>query len=595
MSIIAGSVSNKSSVFSHYAEVTVLDNSIVNNQTQVRVDSVLKTTNTAYMFDTVGTRNCYIMVDSKKVLDQNIRIDCNPWASNPYVVVSWTGWITHESDGKKTIDVQTYIDGSANSYGPNNCIASGSVPLPDIPRTSSVVATDANIGSASSIIINRNDTSFVHSLWYRFSGQSLWNLIVEGTALTTYGWVVPTQAYALIPTEKQISCEILCRTFSGSTAIGDSVATMTATAAESNCRPDISAVAADVNEKTLALTGNPSFIVKGQSNIRTVISASPKNSADIKSLSVRFGDGKSAAGEDTTVEGVESNQIIADVVDSREYSASYPIPGLTLIPYIPLSIAVQVPRDDPVSGNATLTAKGNYFNGSFGSRSNSLHASFLIKPKGGAYGDIIPLTPAVSENSYTIECSLSNLDYRTEYVIEFSISDQLISKTFEIPILKGEPLFDWGEEDFRFNIPVLMSGNPVSGLPVPTMDSDAVPKSYVDKISMDFIEAQGSIDGWIYRKWNSGIAECWQMHTFTPSTTGMQNLSIEYPFTFNSSMYPIVNATLGQNGPIADDVMACNSAGNLPNYLTTCNLCVKGITTTAWFISVGIQVVGRWK
>lgn len=36
----------------------------------------------------------------------------------------------------------------------------------------------------------------------------------------------------------------------------------------------------------------------------------------------------------------------------------------------------------------------------------------------------------------------------------------------------------------------------------------------------DYITEQGEIDGWTYRKWNSGIAECWKVWysgTFAPT------------------------------------------------------------------------------
>ena len=54
----------------------------------------------------------------------------------------------------------------------------------------------------------------------------------------------------------------------------------------------------------------------------------------------------------------------------------------------------------------------------------------------------------------------------------------------------------------------------------------------------DFVVAQGTSGIWAYRKWNSGYAECWGAHSFTPSWTVAGNLyycytsAISLPFTF---------------------------------------------------------------
>lgn len=67
--------------------------------------------------------------------------------------------------------------------------------------------------------------------------------------------------------------------------------------------------------------------------------------------------------------------------------------------------------------------------------------------------------------------------------------------------------------------------------------------------TVDYIVEQGSTDDWIYRKWNSGIAECWRVREYTVVTDwgGSSNfsgfyyphsssswISVKYPFTFSS-------------------------------------------------------------
>ena len=57
--------------------------------------------------------------------------------------------------------------------------------------------------------------------------------------------------------------------------------------------------------------------------------------------------------------------------------------------------------------------------------------------------------------------------------------------------------------------------------------------------SRDYVVEQGTKDGWTYRKWNSGWAECWYFGTVTPTTrTAIGSvyytdvISLTYPFSF---------------------------------------------------------------
>lgn len=66
---------------------------------------------------------------------------------------------------------------------------------------------------------------------------------------------------------------------------------------------------------------------------------------------------------------------------------------------------------------------------------------------------------------------------------------------------------------------------------------------------IDYIVEQGSNDNWTWRKWNSGIAECWRVREYTvtgdwDASSNFSNfycphssafwMSVEYPFAFTS-------------------------------------------------------------
>ena len=77
-------------------------------------------------------------------------------------------WIDHTSDGSKTLSCSAVLDFTSGSYSPGDFTPSGTMQLTTIPRASAITGTDANIGSASTIIINRAVDSFTHTITYSF-------------------------------------------------------------------------------------------------------------------------------------------------------------------------------------------------------------------------------------------------------------------------------------------------------------------------------------------------------------------------------------------------------------------------------------------
>lgn len=122
--------------------------------------------------------------------------------------------------------------------------------------------------------------------------------------------------------------------------------------------------------------------------------------------------------------------------------------------------------------------------------------------------------------------------------------------------------------------------------------------------TQDFVVGQGAIGGgdvvWVYRKWNSGIAECWCTSTMTISGTGTVWVSPyyyvylprpSYPFTFTSAPVEIVSAM----GSSVNSFWVGRDADNTVSqtayyYALKQNGFVNGSTlTVAYFVK------GRWK
>lgn len=377
--------------------------------------------------------------------------------------------INHNADGGKTITISGSVTGpTGTSMAGKVTSGSKSVALDTIPRASSVSATNANIGSKPTITINRASSSFTHTLTYSFGGLT-GTIATKTTATSITTWTVPTSFYAKIPNDPSGVCTITCDTYNGTTKIGTSTCTFTATAAESACAPSVSVTAVDTNADVIALTGSNKRIVKGFSDVKVTTTATAKNSASISSVSVTCGSAKKT-GTSVTFDDAESATIKATATDSRGYPTTATASGLTLVNYIVPTIKETISRESPTSDTVNISVNGNWFNGSFGSVTNTLRVQVRYKPKSQAsYADsdkYVDMTVTTSGNTYTATLSLSGLEYTQAYSIRIRASDAIhvydgalaepVYRNTEIS--KGIPVFDWGEDDFRFNVPLYSGG-----------------------------------------------------------------------------------------------------------------------------------------
>lgn len=382
----------------------------------------------------------------------------NRWTS---ALTYTTGWlsVSNKTTGTTALAIRVYSGMGTTRDKTYNYT------LPIDPAASKISATDANIESASTITITKYDSKFTTTVAYKAAGQSSYTTIWTKQTHTSYGWTIPDLLYDLIPNAKEIEIELRCQTYSGNTLIGTETCTLTATTSESKCKPSVSITAVDTNTNTIALTGNNKKIIKGFSDVKVTTTAEEKNSAEISTVSVTCGSEKKT-GTIVTFSGAESEKITATVKDSRGYSVNAALGGLKLVNYIVPTIVASVSRESPTSDQVNISVKGNWFNGSFGSVTNTLKVQVRYKPKNQAeYADsdkYSDMTVKTSGNTYTATLSLTGLVYTSAYSIRIRVRDAI--HEYEGPlanpiyrnteISKGVPVFDWGENDFQFNVPV---------------------------------------------------------------------------------------------------------------------------------------------
>lgn len=375
-----------------------------------------------------------------------------------------TGWlsVSNKTTGTTALSIHLY----SGSGSDRNATYNYSLPID--PAASKIGATDANIESTSTITITKYNSKFTTTVSYKAAGQSSYTAIWTKQTHTSYGWEIPSSLYSLIPNAKEIEIELRCQTYNGSTLIGTETCTLTATTSQSKCEPTVSVAAVDSNANTVELTGSNKKIIKGFSNLKVTTTATAKNSATISSVTVKCGSSKKT-GTAVTFSGAEIANAEVTAKDSRGYTKNAMV-AITLIDYIKPTIVASAERESPTSDSVKISVSGKWFNGTFGSVTNTLTVDVRYKPKSQSeYTDsdtYKTITVTKSGNTYSGSITISGLSYKKAYDFRIRVRDAIhkhqgaISDPVwrNIGISKGVPVFDWGESDFRFNVPLYSGG-----------------------------------------------------------------------------------------------------------------------------------------
>ena len=382
---------------------------------------------------------------TKKSVSRSLTLSPN----NSWVYAgSATVTVSHGSDGKKSIKISA--SGGISSTSFTSTSLSKTVALDNIPRTSTVIATNSNIGSATKITINKASSKFTHTLTCLF-GATIIDIIAVKTDASSLTWTVPTSLYAKMPNAKSGTCSINCTTYNGSTDIGFTTTKFTVTASESDCKPTLSPTVVDTNSVTSALTGDNSKLIKYYSTASTDSNATARNSATLASQNTTNGS-KTISTETGTFPNVENETFTFSATDSRGYT-TVSTKKVTMIDYVKLTCNLTA-NNPTADGNMTFTISGNYFNNSFGSVSNTLTVQYRYKKSDGSYGNWINLAAITNGNTYTASGNLSGLDYESPYTFQARALDKLTTINSKEVSVKSFPIFDWSSENFNFNVPV---------------------------------------------------------------------------------------------------------------------------------------------
>lgn len=456
----------------YYAILSITEQSQSNaaNSTTLAYALTLYSGNTRFSGYTIGYR---IKVDGVQIdYHDNTGNQTSIGRNEAKLVASGTTTVLHNDDGTKTISAEVELWTDSGAYLPVYISGSGQVALTQILRESTISATDANIGAVSMIAVNRKSAAYSHSIRYTFGSLSGYITADGGVSASevklssTYiGWTLPASFYAQIPNAKSGKCTLTCKTYSGSTQIGSAkTCTLTCVAAESACAPQIVASVEASDELTPTLTGSNTKLIRYCSDALCILSATARNSATLRQKRIA---GQVIDGTSRTIPAIEADAVTFDATDSRGYTAAVTV-AVDLVPYVKLTCRASSARETPTGDKVMLYISGSWYNGSFGASANAL----TLKYKLGGASAWTAVTPTLTGNTYSAQVELTGVSYNATHTLSVLAADKLSTVQVSDTIKRGVPVFDWGEEDFEFHVPVSFQGKTLSE--ILSLDGDEI-------------------------------------------------------------------------------------------------------------------------
>lgn len=238
---------------------------------QVSQDKVANTSQVRFQLALLNTTTTFAQYQCNAYIEfEGQRLN---WSGSPSMLgwyqtiplIDQTVTINHDSDGKKTFSVSAQFNGSGG-WSPRTLTISGiSFTLTDIPRLSSVSVDAGTIGSSVTININRQSSSFKHTIRYAWANKSG---TIASNVDTSTAWTIPLDFANDIPNSETGTGTIYVDTYSEGTMIGTQSATLIASVPAS-MKPTFKGVSlSDSNTAAQKVVRNANTFIQILSNIK---------------------------------------------------------------------------------------------------------------------------------------------------------------------------------------------------------------------------------------------------------------------------------------------------------------------------------------
>lgn len=397
----------------------------------------------------------YVIIDGTRY-DFKSSFNANATTSGSQTIFTKTLNIAHGNDGKKTLNYSGFYSTGVSS---GDITATGSKKLTDIPRQANITgAPNFNDEENPAITYSNPAGTAVEALKACIAKEDGATILVPYRDIsktgTSYTFNLTTAEREALRKATPNSNTLVVKFYVQTTIAGVVYySSIAKTLTIKNPSPTLSPTAVDANATTKTLTGDANKFIKYYSNASFSVGAAAVKNSTIKSTKVVCG-AKSSTSASGTLNAVESGTFTFSATDSRGNTTTKTLTK-TLVNYVKLTCNLTTKNPTP-DGKMYFKVSGNYFNNTFGAVANTLQVQYRVKENEDSYGNWIDLTTTKSGNTYSAEVNLTGLNYQSYYTFQARAIDKINTSGVNSAEKKvrATPVFDWGENDFKFNVPV---------------------------------------------------------------------------------------------------------------------------------------------
>ena len=432
---------------SYYLRLWVdqVSQNISDNSSQVRLRLAL--TNGAHTFAD------YSCTASVTVDDQTLS-----WSGSPsmlsqnssIMLIDRTVTIRHDNDGKKSFGLSAAFSGGGGWSPGTLSISRNSFTLSTIPRSSSVSVSAGVIGSLVTININRQSSTFKHTVRYSWSGK---NGTIASNVDTSTSWTIPLDFANDIPNSASGTGTIYVDTYSGSTKTGTQSTTFTASV-PANVKPNFTGISlSDLNGAAQNLIPNGNTFIQVISNIKVAFNGAVGSyGSSITGYRAEIVGKNQATSSDGGSLGIMNYHgpitIRASVLDSRGRWSDTREISATVLEYFAPALSFNITRTGSTSSTLTVTRNAKVAPLLIsGSQKNSMRLTFKVArlgtnsyqvdngPAAGSWTSIFNLTNSsanlagnyLANQSWVVIGALEDKFTRTEFLVNVATESVVFS------------------------------------------------------------------------------------------------------------------------------------------------------------------------
>lgn len=558
-----------------------------------------------------------------------------------------TQTVNHAGDGSKSLSISVvfHIEATLSGVYYSTITASANIALDSIPRASGISMSAGTLGSAATIAISRASSSFTHTITYKFGSAA--GTIAVKTSETSVSWTPALTLGNQIPNTTSGTATLTCTTYNGSASIGSKSINVKLSIPTSMV-PTITSLTATRVDGDVPNTWGIYVQTKSKA-VLSIHGAAGSYGSAIASYSITGG-GFSGTSDTMTTSFLNTAGTItftATVTDSRGRTSAAKTVSISVASYSVPSFSSYLSQRCSSSG--TLASDGTYIKASVSysysscSDKNSVTRATYYR-RMGATSWTNANKSFSSGTAFTF--GSGNISTESTYEIKYSLTDAFTTISVIDTVSTAAVIMDFkaggtgiavgkvAERNHCFEVAsdwsVRLNGTTYLGTStlggaakpiylnggVPTVCSSTVgsastpvymnggtiiactPASIISGVCADYVVESGKSGIWTYRKWNSGIAECWGIY----SASGVNLTASHYSGFYYSASISVSLPFTFAAAPVG------TYSGGCTDYITFVTPTGQPTATQARFwiacldagakncsVSVGMMIHGRWK